>query len=133
MKFVWTDDAGQASFDGSLSAGLLEGTVRAGDKQGTLQLAPQVPLSAEAQDRLIGYYEMRPGELLSVTRFPMGPVYVDYSTGRLAVLFSICRGQVLRRSRISSTGADHHQLPALGRLSDEPGSFALAGPVLSSS
>jgi len=87
VKFAWTDKAGQAWFDGSHSAGLLEGTVRAGDKRGTLQLAPQVPLSAEAQDRLIGYYEMRPGELLSVTRFPMGPVYVDYSTGRVAVLF----------------------------------------------
>ena len=87
VKFAWTDDAGRVRFDGVLSAGLLEGTVRAGDKQGTLELAPQVPLSAEAQERLIGYYEMRPGELLSVTRFRMGPVYLDYSTGRVGVLF----------------------------------------------
>jgi pimeloyl-ACP methyl ester carboxylesterase len=87
MRFAWKDDAGQAWFDGGLADGLLSGTVRAGDKQGTLQLAPTTTLPAEAQQRLIGYYEMRPGEILSVTSFPMGLVYVDYSTGRAGVLF----------------------------------------------
>ena len=87
VRFAWTDDAGQTSFEGSLSAGLLEGTVREGNKQGTLQLAPTVSLSAEAQQRLIGYYEMRPGKLLSVTSFPLGLVYLDYSTGQAGVLF----------------------------------------------
>ena len=91
MRFAWKDDVGQAWFDGGLADGLLSGTVRAGDKQGTLQLAPTTTLPAEAQQRLLGYYEMRPGEILSVTSFPMGLVYVDYSTGRVGVLFPSSR------------------------------------------
>jgi alpha/beta superfamily hydrolase len=87
VKFTWSDDAGPSSFDGSLSAGLLQGTVRAGNKQGTLQLAPTVTLSPEAQERWSGYYEMQPGRILSVTSSPSGPFYVDYTTGRVGVLF----------------------------------------------
>jgi uncharacterized protein len=87
VRFAWTDDAGQTSFEGSLSAGLLEGTVREGNKQGTLQLAPTVKLTADAEQRLLGYYEMRPGHVLSVLKFPVGPVYSDYTTGQVGVLF----------------------------------------------
>lgn len=87
VRFSWTDDAGQTSFEGSVSQGLLAGTAREGNREGTLQLAPTVSLSAEEQQRLIGYYEMEPGKLLSVTSFPPGPVYVDYSTGQAGVLF----------------------------------------------
>jgi dienelactone hydrolase len=87
VTFAWTDDAGQMLFDGSLSAELLEGTVRTGNKQGTLQLAPTVKLTAEAEQRLIGYYEMRPGHVVSILKFPVGPVYSDYTTGRVGVLF----------------------------------------------
>src|SRR5215472_9366017 len=36
LKFAWHDDAGEESFDGRVSAGLLDGTVRAGNQQGTL-------------------------------------------------------------------------------------------------
>src|SRR5215467_8841087 len=67
VKFAWNSGSGQESFDGAVSAGLLVGTERVGSQQGTLQLTPTVALSAEAQDLLIGYYEMRPGHLLSVT------------------------------------------------------------------
>jgi dienelactone hydrolase len=88
VKFAWTDDAGPMAFDGSLSAGLLEGTVRTGNKKGTLQLAPTVKLTAEAEQRLLGYYEMRPGHVVSILKFPLGPVYSDYTTGRVGVLFS---------------------------------------------
>jgi hypothetical protein len=87
VKFAWTDDAGPMAFDGSLSAGLLAGTVRTGNKHGTLQLAPTVKLTAEAEQRLLGYYEMRPGHVLSVLKFPVGPVYSDYTTGQVGVLF----------------------------------------------
>ena len=87
VTFAWAEEAGATSFDGTLSAGLLEGTVRSGDKQGTLQLAPTVKLTAEAEQRLIGYYEMRPGHVLSVLKFPLGPVYSDYTTGQVGVLF----------------------------------------------
>jgi len=87
VKFAWSDGTGPSSFDGSLSAGLLQGTVRAGNEQGTLQLAPTVTLSPEAQERLTGYYEMQPGRILSVTSSPLGPFYVDYTTGRVGVLF----------------------------------------------
>jgi uncharacterized protein len=87
VRFAWTDDAGLMSFDGSLSAGLLAGTVRSGDKQGMLRLAPTVTLTAEAEERLLGYYEMRPGHILSILKFPLGPVYSDYTTGRVGVLF----------------------------------------------
>ncbi len=91
VRFAWTDDAGPMAFDGSLSAGLLAGTVRTGNKQGTLQLAPTVKLTAEAEQRLLGYYEMRPGHVLSVLKFPVGPVYSDYTTGQVGVLFPSCR------------------------------------------
>lgn len=87
VKFTWIDDAGPIAFDGSLSAGLLAGTVRTGNKQGTLQLAPTVKLTAEAEQRLLGYYEMRPGHVLSVLKFPVGLVYSDYTTGQVGVLF----------------------------------------------
>jgi uncharacterized protein len=87
VRFAWTDQAGATSFDGTLSAGLVDGTVRSGDKQGTLQLAPTVKLTAEAEQRLLGYYEMRPGHILSVLEFPVGPVYSDYTTGQVGVLF----------------------------------------------
>jgi len=87
VKFAWAEEAGATSFDGKLSAGLLEGTARSGDKQGTLQLAPTVKLTAEAEQQLIGYYEMRPGHILSVLKFPVGPVYSDYTTGQVGVLF----------------------------------------------
>lgn len=87
VKFAWTDDAGPMAFDGSVSAGLLAGTVSAGNKQGTLQLAPTVKLTAAAEQQLIGYYEMRPGHVLSVLKFPVGPVYSDYATGQVGVLF----------------------------------------------
>ena len=87
VKFVWADDAAQTSFDGRLSAGLLSGTVSAGKKRGTLQLAPTVTLTAEAEQRVLGYYEMRPGHIVSVLKFPLGLVYSDYTSGRLGVLF----------------------------------------------
>jgi dienelactone hydrolase len=87
VAFAWTDDGAPTSFDGRFSAGLLAGTVRSGDKQGTLQLAPTVKLTAEAEQQLLGYYEMRPGHVVSVLKFPLGPVYSDYTTGRVGVLF----------------------------------------------
>jgi len=88
IAFAWTDDGVPMSFDGRLSAGLLAGTVRRGDKQGTLQLVPTVKLTAESEQQLLGYYEMQPGHVVSVLKFPLGPVYSDYTTGRVGVLFS---------------------------------------------
>jgi uncharacterized protein len=87
VAFTWTGDDLQLSFDGSRAAGLLAGTVKSGNKEGTLQLAPTVTLPAEAEERLFGYYEMQPGHVLSVLKFPLGPVYTDYTTGRVGVLF----------------------------------------------
>jgi len=87
LKFAWHDDAGEESFDGRVSAGLLDGTIRAGSRQGTLQLAPIVKLTDEAEQRLLGYYEMRPGHVVSILKFPVGPVYTDYTTGHVGVLF----------------------------------------------
>jgi len=88
VRFTWAEDSAQTQFDGRLSAGLLDGTVQTGAQQGTLQLAPTATLSAEEQQQPVGYYEMQPGHLLSITTFPTGNIYVDYSTGRLGVLFS---------------------------------------------
>jgi len=87
VRFAWTDDSGQTSFEGNLSAGLLAGTVRTGKKSGTLQLAPTAKLTAEAEQQLLGYYEMQPGHIVSVLKFPLGPVFSDYTTGRVGVLF----------------------------------------------
>jgi len=87
VRFSWTDDSGPMSFDGGVSAGLLAGTVKTGSKLGTLQLAPTVTMTSDAEQRLLGYYEMRPGHVVSVLKFPLGPVYSDYTTGRVGVLF----------------------------------------------
>jgi hypothetical protein len=87
VRFAWTDEGTPMSFNGSLSAGVLAGTVKTVGKKGTLQLAPTVTLTAEAEQQLLGYYEMRPGHVLSVLKFPVGPVYSDYTTGRVGVLF----------------------------------------------
>jgi hypothetical protein len=91
-KFTWTSIIvylWRSATSGStrLSSGLLSGTVSAGNKQGTLQLAPSVTLTAEAEQRVLGYYEMRPGHIVSVLKFPLGLVYSDYISGRLGVLF----------------------------------------------
>src|SRR6204780_686467 len=59
VRFAWSVDASPMSFDGSLSAGLLGGTVKTGNRQGTLKLAPTVTLTDEAEQRLLGYYEMQ--------------------------------------------------------------------------
>src|SRR5215467_11874821 len=83
IKFTWAEDSGQTQFEGRLSAGLLDGIVQTGAQQGMLQLAPTGTLSDEAQQQLVGYYEMQPGHLLSISTFPTGNIYVDYSTGRL--------------------------------------------------
>jgi dienelactone hydrolase len=66
---------------------LLTGTVKTGNRQGTLQLAPVVTLTDETEERLLGYYEMGPGHVLSVLKFPSGPVYTDYTTGQVGALF----------------------------------------------
>jgi len=87
VKFAWRDDSGQTSFDGSLSSGLLAGTVRFGAKSGSLELAPIAKLTDKAEQQLLGYYEMQPGHIVSVLKFPLGPVYSDYKTGRVGVLF----------------------------------------------
>jgi uncharacterized protein len=87
VGFAWTDEAGPMSFAGSFSTGLLAGSVKSGDKHGTLKLASTVTLTAEAEQRLLGYYEMRPGHVVSVLKFPSGPVYSDYTTGRVGILF----------------------------------------------
>jgi dienelactone hydrolase len=88
VRFAWTDDAGRMAFDGSLSDGLLTGTVKTGNREGTLKLAPIVTLTDEAEQRLVGYYEMRPGHVLSVLKFPSGPAYTDYTTGQVGALFA---------------------------------------------
>src|ERR1700683_2344852 len=77
VRFAWVDHAGPMSFDGSFSAGLLAGGVQAGNAHGRLQLAPTVTLNEGAEERLLGYYEMQPGHLLSILKSPSGLVYSD--------------------------------------------------------
>jgi hypothetical protein len=44
-------------------------------------------LEGKAAEPVLGYYELSPGHLLSITSFPFGPVYLDYLSGRLGVVF----------------------------------------------
>ena len=87
VTFSWAEDSGQTRFVGRITDGLLEGIVRTAAQQGTLQLTPTATLPADAQQEFVGYYEMQPGHLLSITTHTMGKFYVDYTTGRLGVLF----------------------------------------------
>lgn len=87
VKFAWTEDSGQVRFDGNHFAGLLDGTVRTGTEQGTLELAPTTTLPADTQQQLVGSYEFQPGHIVSIITHPMGNFYVDFSTGRIGVLF----------------------------------------------
>jgi pimeloyl-ACP methyl ester carboxylesterase len=75
------------AFKGSISHGLLVGRIHAGRDSGTLQFAPVASLERDAEERILGYYELSPGHLLSILRFPMGLVYSDYTSGRTGVLF----------------------------------------------
>lgn len=85
--FAWTGDDRRLSFDGNLTGDLPAGTVRADSTLGTLQLARTAKLDPAAEQRLIGYYEVAPGHVLSVTKYPLGMVSLDYTTGRAGVLF----------------------------------------------
>jgi pimeloyl-ACP methyl ester carboxylesterase len=87
VRFTWRDNTSRFTFDGSRSYDLLSGSVRSGPESGVLQLAPIVHLDRDAGDRLIGYYEISPGHLLSITAFPRGPVSLDYTSGRVRTLY----------------------------------------------
>jgi pimeloyl-ACP methyl ester carboxylesterase len=86
VGFAWIETA-RTSFDGRLTGGLLSGSVTRASERGELQLAPTAIVSSASQERLVGSYELEPGHILSVTQFPYGPVYTDFSTGRVGVLF----------------------------------------------
>jgi pimeloyl-ACP methyl ester carboxylesterase len=86
VRFAWTE-AARTSFDGRLSGGLLSGSITSASERGALRLAPTVTVSSASQERLVGFYELEPGHILSITEFPYGPVYTDFSTGRVGVLF----------------------------------------------
>lgn len=87
VTFAWTENKEPVRFEGNLSDGQLAGHIHSGNQSGTLQLVPVTRLTKDAEDRLFGYYEMRPGHVLSVLKFPVGPVYSDYTTGQVGVLF----------------------------------------------
>jgi pimeloyl-ACP methyl ester carboxylesterase len=86
VRFAWIETA-RTSFDGRLSGELLSGSIARASEIGELQLAPTVTVSSASQERLVGFFELEPGHILSVTQFPYGPVYTDFSTGRVGVLF----------------------------------------------
>jgi pimeloyl-ACP methyl ester carboxylesterase len=87
ISLAWPDESGQMTFKGSISHVLLAGAVHARREVGTLQLAPLAHLERDAAERILGDYELSPAHLLSITSFPMGPVYTDYASGRAGVLF----------------------------------------------
>src|SRR5215470_425563 len=70
--FTWRDGTEQLAFDGRMSHGLLSGRVRSVNESGILRLAPIIHLDRAAEERFTGYYEMNPGQLLSITSFPFG-------------------------------------------------------------
>jgi uncharacterized protein len=87
VSFAWPDDNEQMLFEGEVSNGILSGKVQHGSKVGTLHLVSVANFKSKPEDGIFGYYELSPGHLLSITSFPLGPVYVDYTTGRVGVLF----------------------------------------------
>jgi Xaa-Pro aminopeptidase/pimeloyl-ACP methyl ester carboxylesterase len=87
VSFAWSEDTGKWIFEGKVSNGILTGDVRGGIAAGTLELAPVMHLDHDAEERIVGYYELSPGRMLSITSFPVGPVYVDYASGQAGVLF----------------------------------------------
>ena len=87
VRFSWPDETGPITFAGTISNGIFAGEIRQGRNAGILQLAPVARLERDAVKRILGYYELSPGHLLSILSFPMGPVYSDYSSGRVGVLF----------------------------------------------
>jgi uncharacterized protein len=87
VTFAWTESKEPVRFEGSLSDGQLAGDVHGGNQSGTLQLVPVTRLTKDAEDRLLGYYDLGSGHLLSVTSWPLGLVYVDYTSGRAGVVF----------------------------------------------
>jgi pimeloyl-ACP methyl ester carboxylesterase len=87
VRFAWPDDGKESTFDGNIANGILAGNVQRGRDVGTLELAPVVPRDRDAEKKIVGYYELSPGHVLSITSFRFGPVYVHYTSGRVGVLF----------------------------------------------
>jgi pimeloyl-ACP methyl ester carboxylesterase len=87
VSFIWPDETGEITFKGGTSNGILAGDIQAGLNVGTLQLAPIASLERDAEDRILGDYELSSGHLFSITSFPIGLVYTDYASGRARVLF----------------------------------------------
>lgn len=84
MTLVWSSPA-PARFEGRISGSTLAGPVRQDGRRGRMILARVV--DPPPGDRLAGFHETAPGQLLSVTDWPFGPVLVDYASGRAAQLY----------------------------------------------
>lgn len=87
VSFAWPVASGEILFEGEVSTGILSGKIQLGSKVGTLHLVPVANSQPKSDDGIFGYYELSPGHLLSITSFPLGPVYVDYTTRHAGVLF----------------------------------------------
>lgn len=127
VKFAWAEEAGATSFDGILSAGLLEGTVRSIDK--ARNAATRTDCETDGGGGTAAAWLLRNGAR---------PRFVDFEVSRGSSLFglhngtgwrsfSVVRGHIFCRSLVSSPRADRHTLPSLYRSSGKSYLIALAG------
>lgn len=86
VSFEWQDKSGAIIFNGQLADGAISGEVRQGEAQGTLQLVRIAKVDPQVYDQYSGLYEVSSNKLISIARFPPGPVFIDYETGRTGAL-----------------------------------------------
>ena len=86
VRFEWQEQTRTFLFNGQLIDGAISGEVRQGETQGTLQLVRTAKVDPKVYDQYSGLYEVSPNKLISIARFPPGPVFTDYETGRTGAL-----------------------------------------------
>lgn len=86
VSLEWQDQGGTIVFNGQLSDGTISGEVRQGESQGTLALVRVAKVDPKIYDEYAGVYEVSPNKLITIARFPPGPVYIDYESGRTGAL-----------------------------------------------
>ena len=93
---------GDLRFDGILDGDRIDGVARQGPGAVTFELVRGVAGGVPAFDELVGHYEFAPGEVLLILRGMLGPMFVDYRSGRLGSLHALADGRYVAGPALAS-------------------------------
>lgn len=89
-------------FEGRLEGDRIEGVARQGVGEARFELV-RARLGVDASfDEMAGHYEFGPGQVLLVFRGVLGPMFVDYRSGRLGSLHALIDGRYVAGPTLTS-------------------------------